>query len=208
MPYESLAQEGYFHTHKAELEKQGVNVGEWDAATKGKHLPQHKAQGGLVKPGGNSDVPEPIVKGQRPHHQSHGGMAGGGMDPKGGIGGHNDGHGIYAGDNAQYAKGGEVRDGDTRWTKKDPQARDPKFGKFLSTQDRFDGGREPAGYPEEATTAEEWTKPKGVGHTDNDDFGDTKSLPAIKPRKAGHNNDYAGDRTDDVAKDPFWKNER
>ena len=40
MPYVSQAQEGYFHTHKSQLEKQGVNVSEWDAATKGKHLPQ------------------------------------------------------------------------------------------------------------------------------------------------------------------------
>jgi hypothetical protein len=40
MPYVSQAQAGYFHTHKKELEKQGVNVGEWDAATKGKTLPK------------------------------------------------------------------------------------------------------------------------------------------------------------------------
>ena len=40
MPYRSQAQEGYFHTHKAQLERQGVNVGEWDRATKGKHLPK------------------------------------------------------------------------------------------------------------------------------------------------------------------------
>lgn len=40
MPFKSLAQAGYFHTHKAQLEKQGVNVDEWDAATKGKHLPK------------------------------------------------------------------------------------------------------------------------------------------------------------------------
>ncbi len=39
MPYKSLAQEGYFHTHKAQLEKEGLNVGEWDKATKGKKLP-------------------------------------------------------------------------------------------------------------------------------------------------------------------------
>jgi hypothetical protein len=38
MPYVSRAQEGYFHTHKAALEKQGVNVGEWDAASKGRKL--------------------------------------------------------------------------------------------------------------------------------------------------------------------------
>ena len=40
MPYKSLAQQGYFHTHKAQLERQGVDVGEWDAATKGKSLPR------------------------------------------------------------------------------------------------------------------------------------------------------------------------
>jgi hypothetical protein len=40
MPYKSQAQAGYFHTHKAQLEKQGVNVDEWDAASKGKSLPK------------------------------------------------------------------------------------------------------------------------------------------------------------------------
>jgi hypothetical protein len=40
MPYVSQAQAGYFHTHEKELKKQGVDVGEWDAATKGKHLPK------------------------------------------------------------------------------------------------------------------------------------------------------------------------
>jgi hypothetical protein len=40
MSYRSLAQAGYFHTHKAELERQGVNVAEWDKATRGKHLPE------------------------------------------------------------------------------------------------------------------------------------------------------------------------
>ena len=40
MPYKSQAQAGFFHTHKAQLEKQGVNVDEWDAATKGKKLPE------------------------------------------------------------------------------------------------------------------------------------------------------------------------
>ena len=39
MPYVSQAQQGYFHAHKAELEKMGVNVDEWDKATKGKKLP-------------------------------------------------------------------------------------------------------------------------------------------------------------------------
>jgi hypothetical protein len=43
MPYKSLAQEGYFHTHEAELKRQGVDVKEWDAATEGKRLPKHAA---------------------------------------------------------------------------------------------------------------------------------------------------------------------
>ena len=42
MPYASQAQAGYFHTHKKQLEAQGVDVGEWDAATKGKSLPKRK----------------------------------------------------------------------------------------------------------------------------------------------------------------------
>ncbi len=41
MPYKSLAQEGYFHTHKAQLAKKGVSVSEWDKASKGLKLPKH-----------------------------------------------------------------------------------------------------------------------------------------------------------------------
>ncbi len=40
MPYKSLAQEKYFHANKAKLEAQGVNVAEWDKASKGKKLPK------------------------------------------------------------------------------------------------------------------------------------------------------------------------
>ncbi len=41
MPYVSKAQQGYFHAHKGEMEKQGVDVDEWDEASKGEHnLPQ------------------------------------------------------------------------------------------------------------------------------------------------------------------------
>jgi len=40
MPYKSKAQEAYFNIHKAELEKQGVNVDEWNKASKGKKLPE------------------------------------------------------------------------------------------------------------------------------------------------------------------------
>jgi hypothetical protein len=42
MPYVSRAQQGYFHTHRAQLAKQGVDVDEWDKASKGQHdLPKH-----------------------------------------------------------------------------------------------------------------------------------------------------------------------
>ena len=40
MPYKSLAQEAYFHRNKKKLESQGVNVSEWDRASKGKKLPK------------------------------------------------------------------------------------------------------------------------------------------------------------------------
>lgn len=40
MPYVSEAQRRYFHANKAKLEAQGVDVGEWDAATKGKKIPE------------------------------------------------------------------------------------------------------------------------------------------------------------------------
>lgn len=45
MPYASKAQEAYFNIHKAELEKKGVNVDEWNKASKGKKLPKHKKGG-------------------------------------------------------------------------------------------------------------------------------------------------------------------
>lgn len=37
--YASKAQQGFFHANKAKLEKKGVDVGEWDAASKGAKLP-------------------------------------------------------------------------------------------------------------------------------------------------------------------------
>jgi hypothetical protein len=40
MPYKSKAQEAYFNIHKNELERQGVNVNEWNKASKGKKLPE------------------------------------------------------------------------------------------------------------------------------------------------------------------------
>ena len=40
MPYKSLAQERYFNANRAALEKQGVDVDEWNKASKGKKLPK------------------------------------------------------------------------------------------------------------------------------------------------------------------------
>ncbi len=43
MPYKSKAQEEYFNIHKKELELKGVNVNEWNKASKGKKLPEKSA---------------------------------------------------------------------------------------------------------------------------------------------------------------------
>lgn len=40
MPYKSDAQRGYFNANRAKLEAQGVDVDEWNAASKGKKLPR------------------------------------------------------------------------------------------------------------------------------------------------------------------------
>ena len=40
MPYKSQAQERYFNANRGKLERQGVNVDEWNRASKGKHLPK------------------------------------------------------------------------------------------------------------------------------------------------------------------------
>ena len=42
MPYKSKAQAAYFNIHKKQLERQGVNVDEWNKASKGKKLPGKK----------------------------------------------------------------------------------------------------------------------------------------------------------------------
>jgi hypothetical protein len=44
MPYVSEAQRGFFHANKEKLEKQGVNVSEWDRASAGKKLPARKSK--------------------------------------------------------------------------------------------------------------------------------------------------------------------
>jgi len=54
MPYKSDAQRKFFHANKAKLEKQGIDVKEWDEASKGKSLPEKvkprmRASGGRRK---------------------------------------------------------------------------------------------------------------------------------------------------------------
>ena len=49
MPYKSRQQEKYFHANKAALEKQGVNVGEWDKASKGLSLPKKVKKHGPLR---------------------------------------------------------------------------------------------------------------------------------------------------------------
>lgn len=48
MPYKSKAQEAFFNVNKKQLEKQGVNVDEWNKASKGKKLPK-KVKSGKAK---------------------------------------------------------------------------------------------------------------------------------------------------------------
>lgn len=56
MPYKSKAQAAYFNIHKAELEKEGVDVNEWNKASKGKKLPEHKAKPRTRNSGGRKRV--------------------------------------------------------------------------------------------------------------------------------------------------------
>ena len=47
MPYASRAQAAFFNIHKKQLEKQGVDVDEWNAASKDKKLPKHASKNAL-----------------------------------------------------------------------------------------------------------------------------------------------------------------
>lgn len=40
MPYKSRAQEAFFNANRKKLEKQGVDVSEWNKASKGLKLPK------------------------------------------------------------------------------------------------------------------------------------------------------------------------
>jgi len=41
MPYKSRAQAAFFNIHKKAFEAKGVDVDEWNSASKGKKLPKH-----------------------------------------------------------------------------------------------------------------------------------------------------------------------
>ena len=45
MPYVSAAQRGYFNANRGKLEKQGVDVDEWNQSSKGLSLPEHSMSG-------------------------------------------------------------------------------------------------------------------------------------------------------------------
>ena len=44
MPYKSDSQRRFFNVNRAKMEKQGVNVDEWNQASKGQKLPERAPQ--------------------------------------------------------------------------------------------------------------------------------------------------------------------
>jgi hypothetical protein len=46
VPFKSVAQEKFFNANRAKLEKQGVNVDEWNSASKGMKLPERASANG------------------------------------------------------------------------------------------------------------------------------------------------------------------
>lgn len=51
MPFKSKAQEAYFNVNRAKMEKQGVNVDEWNNASKGLNLPERVGKAAPVRKG-------------------------------------------------------------------------------------------------------------------------------------------------------------
>ena len=49
MPYVSDAQRKYFNANRGKLEKEGVNVDEWNKASKGKKLPEYHSKKGMSR---------------------------------------------------------------------------------------------------------------------------------------------------------------
>lgn len=46
MPFKSKAQQGFMEAHRAQMEAQGVNMKEWEQASKGKKLPKRAKKKG------------------------------------------------------------------------------------------------------------------------------------------------------------------
>lgn len=61
MPYASKAQQRYFHANRAELERQGVDVDEWDRETNFKSLPEKKSMIVQIRPRPDSVTPTDSV---------------------------------------------------------------------------------------------------------------------------------------------------
>lgn len=40
MPFKSVAQQGFMESHRKQMEKQGVNMSEWESASKALKLPK------------------------------------------------------------------------------------------------------------------------------------------------------------------------
>ena len=86
MPYRSKAQEAFFNANRAKLERQGVNVDEWNAASKGKKLPERvkpmkkaekKKEIGIPK-----NAPKSIKKKDEEYDKKHGLKEGSAKDLK------------------------------------------------------------------------------------------------------------------------------
>jgi hypothetical protein len=41
MPYKSSAQRKFFNANRKKMERQGVDVQEWNRESKGRHVPEH-----------------------------------------------------------------------------------------------------------------------------------------------------------------------
>lgn len=57
MPYRSLKQERYFNANRGNLEREGVDVGEWNAASKGANLPMRTKTVNLGSKGSFKEKP-------------------------------------------------------------------------------------------------------------------------------------------------------
>ena len=50
MPFKSRAQAAFFNIHRKELEREGVDVSEWNTTSKGKKLPKHARKAAFAQP--------------------------------------------------------------------------------------------------------------------------------------------------------------